>query len=289
MDDSVDTARKAVVELLPRGLQTVHLAHEPGFVAGFAVSSPLPDPRLILSLRGERIHSYVAEGQVRPVGLSPYEALWVNPDCCIGTAYERNNEAFVVIFRKDTTRILRIKYRCGRDPERTMRANPIVALELEGTVDHVGRQYIEALNSASSYAPDYAVGLATCLLHKVVDFLDAASVPRLTRAEHTWHRLLAYLNENYREPIQRVDAARFLGIHENHVSRLFAAFGSETFRQRLARMRLEDAVRLLENTDLPVKGIATQCGFESANYFIRVFRKHFGLSPHRYRQQHFRG
>lgn len=288
MESSVDIAKEAIEEVLPRGLQAIHLAHEPGFAAGAQALSSLPDPRLIVSLRGERIHSYLEEGKVTSVGLSPCEALWANPDCCLGTVYERNNEAFVAIFRKETTRILRIKYRRGSDPDRTMRGNPVVSLDLEGTIDRVGLRYIDDLNRASGYPPDYAVGLATCLLHKVLDFLDAASLPKLTKAEHTWQRLIAYLDENYRKPIQRVDAASFLGIHENHVSRLFATFADESFRDHLTRRRLEDAMHFLGKSDLSVKAIASQCGFENANYFIRVFRKHFGRPPQRYRQRHLR-
>lgn len=48
--------------------------------------------------------------------------------------------------------------------------------------------------------------------------------------------------------------------------------------------RVMRARHLLTTTDLPMQEIAYQCGFESANYFSRVFRQAVGQSPTEYRK-----
>ena len=53
-----------------------------------------------------------------------------------------------------------------------------------------------------------------------------------------------------------------------------------------AMLRLEKAVHLLEQTDLPVETIAGQCGFSYAYYFARVFCQRYGLTPAKYRAEH---
>lgn len=49
--------------------------------------------------------------------------------------------------------------------------------------------------------------------------------------------------------------------------------------------RIFKAVQLLKNTELPISEIYIKCGFESANYFTRVFHKQLGMTPTQYRKQ----
>lgn len=53
------------------------------------------------------------------------------------------------------------------------------------------------------------------------------------------------------------------------------------YRQHLI---FERARRLLKNTRLSIKEIAFQLGFDSQNYFSRVFKTHVGVSPLEYRE-----
>ncbi len=48
--------------------------------------------------------------------------------------------------------------------------------------------------------------------------------------------------------------------------------------------RLDRAAKLLTmSADLPVKDISGMCGFEDPNYFAKVFRRGFGVSPTEFR------
>ena len=53
------------------------------------------------------------------------------------------------------------------------------------------------------------------------------------------------------------------------------------YRQHLL---FERARRLLINTNLCVKEIAFQLGYENQNYFSRAFKAHFGASPQNFRE-----
>lgn len=55
-----------------------------------------------------------------------------------------------------------------------------------------------------------------------------------------------------------------------------------TYRNQI---RLESARLLLESADLPQSQIAYQCGFTDESYFIRAFRKKYGITPAVYRRQ----
>ncbi|MCB1885358.1 MAG: helix-turn-helix transcriptional regulator [Geminicoccaceae bacterium] len=51
----------------------------------------------------------------------------------------------------------------------------------------------------------------------------------------------------------------------------------------LKELRLHRATRLLETTDLPVKAVARNVGYDSRSYFSRAFRARYGVDPTAYR------
>jgi len=54
----------------------------------------------------------------------------------------------------------------------------------------------------------------------------------------------------------------------------------------LNEYRLKKALIMLEN-DMPINEIAFRCGYRDANYFSRVFKKHYQCSPQQYKVEHF--
>ena len=49
-------------------------------------------------------------------------------------------------------------------------------------------------------------------------------------------------------------------------------------------LRLEHAKQLLQNTDIPVTEVAMLSGYQNVSYFIRSFKKTYGVSPLKYRK-----
>jgi len=50
-------------------------------------------------------------------------------------------------------------------------------------------------------------------------------------------------------------------------------------KKYILQVRMETAVELLENTDMPIKEIALSLGYDSQNYFSSAFHKRFGRYP----------
>lgn len=74
---------------------------------------------------------------------------------------------------------------------------------------------------------------------------------------------------------------------KDHFIRVFKEFKGRTPGQFLIEARLARAGELLTESDLPVYRIAELCGFESAQWFCRLFRKKKGISPGKYRMSYF--
>jgi transcriptional regulator GlxA family with amidase domain len=101
---------------------------------------------------------------------------------------------------------------------------------------------------------------------------DPALLRRLLRAKD---RMDAASHEDW--PVQRL--ARVSGVSATHFARSFKqAFGVPPHRYLLTR-RIERAMALLRDTDLPVTEIAFHTGWESLGTFGRTVRDVTGESP----------
>jgi AraC-like DNA-binding protein len=98
---------------------------------------------------------------------------------------------------------------------------------------------------------------------------------------------LLTLEKVYHEPAyNRVSLAKELGISETVVSRVINQHFGRTLPQLFNEYRIQDAKRLLQETDAPVKTICEEVGFNSIASFNRVFRDMEGATPGQYRELH---
>ena len=74
------------------------------------------------------------------------------------------------------------------------------------------------------------------------------------------------------------------GLSVTHFARAFRQSTGLAPYQWLQNMRLEEAKRLLAGHDRSLAEIAVACGFSDQSHFTRVFRKHVGESPGRWRR-----
>lgn len=96
-------------------------------------------------------------------------------------------------------------------------------------------------------------------------------------------RVRAYLERNYRERVAIGAIARELGISESKLSHRYREECGESVFDTLLRIRLEQSLPLLLK-NLPIKVVAAETGFNSEFYYSKIFKRHFGVSPARYRK-----
>lgn len=93
-----------------------------------------------------------------------------------------------------------------------------------------------------------------------------------------------YLKLHYAEKITLKDLADLCYMSPNYFCAYYKKITGRTPFSQLNAIRIEASKKLLENPSLAISSVAVSCGFESASYFIRVFKKHTGKSPHLYRK-----
>jgi len=99
-------------------------------------------------------------------------------------------------------------------------------------------------------------------------------------------QLLAFVDARYLDSSLCLSAAAdHLQTSIYSVSRIFKERTGMGFKEYITGKRLRQACRLLRTTNLSVTSIASQCGFENANYFTVVFRTEYGIPPSKYRAE----
>lgn len=96
-------------------------------------------------------------------------------------------------------------------------------------------------------------------------------------------RIEDYLQTDFRTATLS-ELAEKLGLSVPYLSKRVRELCGFTFSQLLQEARFKEAIRLLEETDLPVGDIIIAVGYENTSFFHNQFKKRYHCSPFRWRR-----
>jgi two-component system response regulator YesN len=92
-------------------------------------------------------------------------------------------------------------------------------------------------------------------------------------------KLQKYVQMNIHKKISLTEVADYLHLNPSYLSRLFKKTMGEGFIEYVTRLKMEQARELLMDTTKTVEQIAFDLGFDSKSYFIKTFKKYYGVPP----------
>ena len=95
--------------------------------------------------------------------------------------------------------------------------------------------------------------------------------------------MMQYIHENYKHGLSLNEIASHIGVSKSTALHLFQRFLHTTPVNYLIEYRLQAASRLLKNTNKKVKTIAYESGFHNVDYFCRLFKNRYHVTPSEYR------
>lgn len=96
--------------------------------------------------------------------------------------------------------------------------------------------------------------------------------------------VIDYITTHFQEELNLDDIAERFFISPCYLSRTFKKYTDFTFSEYLNYIRIKEAKRLLEETDMNITEVGEASGFNSGTHFGRVFKAQTGMSPMAYKK-----
>jgi AraC family transcriptional activator of pobA len=131
--------------------------------------------------------------------------------------------------------------------------------------------------------PEAALALLTLLLvaaarlsAEVADQLRSADEPLLAA-------VFDVIEERFAATLSLADVAAAVALTPGHLTTVVRRRTGRTVQQWITQRRLQEARRLLAESDLGVAAVARRCGYPDASYFIKRFRAEHAMTPAQWR------
>ena len=112
---------------------------------------------------------------------------------------------------------------------------------------------------------------------------DRAADEQTTKAVEQWTARGGHRTAGITSPV----AAAEMGIPRYQLTAWVKAQGYESFSRWMTALRIDEAKRvLLAHPEWGSEAVADYCGFNSREYFHRIFKEHQGMTPAQYQKQH---
>ncbi|MBW6435824.1 AraC family transcriptional regulator [Actinoplanes hulinensis] len=127
--------------------------------------------------------------------------------------------------------------------------------------------------------------LAHLTLLLVAAARHTADVPGQLRAasEPLLAAVFDIVENRYTGPLSLTDVAAEVGLTAGHLTTVVREKTGRTVQQWITQRRLQEARRLLTETDLPVAAVSRRCGYPDVSYFTKRFRLEHGVTPAQWR------
>ncbi len=245
------------------------------------------EPRLILILEGTGRYLMIENGQEMIFDIAPGQALFLAPCTWSCPVPWMSYRSLAITFRQDFTRVTIHSRRAvradGKIPWRYLaewqtgetlgaRGDHLLGLLTDATTPRIGERLFNTV--------------AEMIVAEVAGLVEHGGELRRANDAILWHSLCDYISAHWSDPsLSRETVAQFFNRHPNHVSRFFHEHTKQNFRSYVNEIRLKRSLPFLRDLRYNVTDVASLCGFTDLQYFIRCFRKRFGLTPGEYRKR----
>jgi len=152
------------------------------------------------------------------------------------------------------------------------------------TIDAISQEYAQRLHRIGHTADVRRTAAFTAQM--VADFCRAVRRNHQRGYTTLVRQVTDEIDLHLSHQVSTQELAERLGVSPSTLARRFKAETGATVAAYVARQRSERAARLLATTSQPVHDVALVVGYEDANYFVKVFRAAYGMTPTTYRAAH---
>lgn len=141
-------------------------------------------------------------------------------------------------------------------------------------------------NLARGFTSENLEYASICLWHMLGSFRYLTQFQTVMEIKHQdmIGASISFMHQHIGEMLSLGQLAAQSGLSESHYSLLFKKKTGQTPVGFFTHLKIQQACRLLEFSEMPVKAISAGLGYDDPYYFSRVFSKGMGQAPVSYRK-----
>ena len=107
----------------------------------------------------------------------------------------------------------------------------------------------------------------------------------LNRQYEYVEKINEYIEQNYADvDFGIIQVAEEIGVSAAYLSKIYKQITNINIIDRITNRRMEAAADILKGWEIPTNVVYEKVGYASNNYFYRVFKKYYGVTPRLYRE-----
>lgn len=157
--------------------------------------------------------------------------------------------------------------------------------EMAGTPLQTALDQLLSEYGSQYYGTDIGIRLAMAhILLSIMREAHAQAPTQELRTDETVARRIydgvIFINQNYNQSITAQDCCKICCMSYSYFSRTFRAVTGKNFKEYLNHVRITHAEEMLLTSDSSVTQVAASCGYDNVSYFISVYKRIKGVTPH---------
>jgi len=138
----------------------------------------------------------------------------------------------------------------------------------------------ELIESKNKHNPIYMQGI----VYKIIGLLlEETPKRKSTSKAFKIQKIFDYINANINNDVSMERICKEFGYTKSHFCRLFKNSTNMTYSIYIQTLKIEQAQKLLRETNIDIKEVSEKCGFSDFSYFCKCFKKHVKKTPSSFR------
>lgn len=168
--------------------------------------------------------------------------------------------------------------RCG------LRTNQVYRLGHQELLCEAFRQLFHVFETRDRF---FDLDSTRCLIDILLISAKYIQQASLLQQDHSkMQQSLSYIHQHVSQEISVALLAEMEHLSDSHYRAVFRKMTGLSPQAYILLTKLNYASTLLRQTNISIKEVGMQVGYQDPQYFSRLFRRQYGVSPRQYRQQH---
>jgi len=126
------------------------------------------------------------------------------------------------------------------------------------------------------------IDIANKLISIILEYIFSLNID-LVKGNLLSDKIIKYLYDNYQGEIKISNLSEIFNMSASRLAQIFKKYTSMTIIEYLNKIRINKALNLIRNTNIPITRIAFEIGYNDISYFNKTFKKIIGMTPSKYK------